>query len=52
MIWKKSKRGEFGFEIRTELGLGLTGLGGLRQKSDPESGREAGLGRVQVGKPN
>jgi hypothetical protein len=51
MIWKKSKRGEFDFKIRIELGLGLTGLDGLRQKPYPKSGREAGFGRVRVKKP-
>jgi hypothetical protein len=34
--------GEFGFKIGTELGLGLIGLGGLRQKPYPESGQEVG----------
>jgi hypothetical protein len=42
-IQKKSKRGEFGFEIRTEVRLKLTGLGEIRQKTYPESSREARL---------
>jgi hypothetical protein len=43
---RNKKGGEFGFEIGTELRLGLNGLGRLRQKPYSESGREAGLGRV------
>jgi hypothetical protein len=46
---RNQEGGGLGFEIRTELRLGLTGLGGLRQKPYPELGQEAGLGRSRSG---
>jgi hypothetical protein len=44
------KGGEFGFQIGSELGLGLTGLGRLRQKSYLESGWEVGYAGLSFGK--